>query len=264
MCLFHMAFVVTTFLTADLTMTLPLYRAEYGRPTNNESIWIVPTTFVEDEHMLYIAWVALAFSALSAAFHFANAQLWRSWYLASIADARCPPRWIEYSLSAPLQGVAIAYFTGNMATDNIVSVFGFISSTMFFGHLTEVIARPAGPAEWTRGPFDRLQAHFLGYVPFVFGVALILESFASASSRTFVSNTTGVPVERSMPDFVYIIVISQLLLFSSFTVVQLIVTLSQPKFYVYGELAYMILSLVAKGVLSLLLLANVIAVDAFA
>ena len=66
-----------------------------------------------------------------------------------------------------------------------------------------------------------------------------------------------------MPDFVYAIVVSQLLLFSSFTVVQLVVTLGPPKNYIYGELAYMVLSLVAKGVLSFLLLANVIAISVF-
>lgn len=272
MALFHAAFVVLTAATADLGMKLPLLVPRFVTPgaTGGEDgfrSWVVADGLVADTHSLYIAWTALAFSALSAGFHFLNAggfglaPAWRRWYLDGIAEARCPARWIEYALSAPLQGVAIAYLTGSTTTDVIVAIFALISTTMFFGHLTEVVARPAGELAWTAPASERLAPHFLGYVPFVVAVAILLQGFVRVSSLEPYVDATG--VERKMPDFVFVIVVSQLLLFSSFTVVQLAVTLRAPKDYVYGEIAYMILSLAAKGVLSLLLLTNVIALDIF-
>lgn len=271
MALFHGAFVVLTAATADLGMTLQLYVPKFATPDPSESqVWITVQNqlLVADVHVLHIAWMALAFSALSATFHLLNAgafglaPAWRRWYLDGIAQARCPSRWIEYSLSAPLMGVAITYLTGSTTTDLIVAVFGLISTTMFFGHLTEVVARPADELTWTASTMERLTPHFLGYVPFVVAVAILLQGFVRAAAFSPGPDPTT-QEERGMPDFVYVIVISQVLLFSCFTVVQLVITLGPPRNYINGELAYMTLSLVAKGVLSLLLLANVIALDVF-
>ena len=270
MALFHSIFVVATIGTADLDMALPLLKPTFALPEpaggDGFRSWLVADR-LEEDRPLYITWVALAFSALSAAFHLLNsgalglAPQWRRWYLTGIGDARCPPRWIEYSLSAPLQAVAIAYLTGTTQVDVVVAVFALVSVTMFFGHLTEVVARPATELTWTAPALERLTPHFLGYVPFVVAVAITLQGFARTSSFSYTDPVTN--EVRGMPSFVYAIVVSQLLAFSSFTVVQLVVTLGAPKNYWYGELAYMTLSLVAKGVLSLLLLANVIALDVF-
>lgn len=267
---FHTVFVVVTAATADLGMRLPLLRPEIGAPDVDAEMgsgaddgfrnWVSYRTLVPDSYTLPIAWVALAFSALSAGFHFANAFVWRAFYLGGIADARCAPRWIEYSVSAPLQMMAIAFLSGCTTTEVQVALFGLVSVTMFFGHLTEVVARPRGDA-WSVGVAERLTPHFLGYVPFLFAVAIVLQVFARAAAFEFTDPVTH--EVRRMPTFVYAIVATQLVLFSSFTVVQLVVTLRPPKDYAYGELAYMTLSLVAKGVLSLLLLANVIALEAF-
>lgn len=271
MAAMHGVFFVATLATADMGMALPLYRAGFKSPALSPPpapsdladeltfSWTVPSTAVYDRRLL-IAWVAAGFSALSALFHLLNAQVWRKWYLDGIEACRCPSRWIEYSLSAPLQAVAIAYLTGSMFTDVIVAIFALISTTMFFGYLTEeYAARPAGVESWSRPPLARLQPHFLGYVPFLAAVAIILQAFVRGASAEFVDEEKV----RKMPAFVTVIVVSQLLLFSSFTVVQLVVTLRPPMKYYQGELAYMGLSLGAKGVLSFLLLSNVIAIDVF-
>ena len=172
MALFHGAFVVLTAATADLGMALPLLVPKFSVPDRASldaasgeqqefASWVVAERLVLDKHVLYIAWVALAFSALSAIFHLLNAgafgfaRRWHQWYLDGIAEARCPPRWIEYSLSAPLQGVAIAYLTGSTTTDLIVALFTLVSVTMFFGHLTEVVSRPASEHSWTAPVFER-------------------------------------------------------------------------------------------------------------
>ena len=260
MAAMHGLFLVVTLFTAKMDMKLPLFKsnitiAEQG----TSSAWTVPGQPAFDRD-LYIAWVAAAFSALSAFFHLGNAQLWRDWYLKGILQCRCPSRWIEYSLSAPLQAIAIAYFTGSDFTDVLVAIFFLISTTMFFGLLTEeYAARPLDDKSWISPWRARLLPHFLGYVPFIAAVAIMLQSFLRGAA--FEVEVDG--EIRRMPSFVYAIVISQLLLFSSFTVVQLVVTLRPPSRYYQGEIAYMALSLGAKGVLSLLLLSNVIAIDVF-
>lgn len=270
MAVFHSVFVILTFATADMGMALPLMRPEFSvaAPPDGDGdgyrAWATATTLVPDTHKLYISWIAAAFSALSATFHLLNADVWRTWYLAGIEDCRCPSRWIEYSLSAPLMAVTIGYLTGSTTTDAIVAIFGLISTTMFFGHLCETVARPAGELTWKVPAAERLRPHFLGYVPFVVALAIILQGFARASSFTATIDTGSGEEEIGMPSFVYAIVVTQVLLFSSFTVVQLVFTLRPPVDYVnYSEICYMILSLAAKGILSLLLLTNVIALSVF-
>lgn len=263
MALLHTALFATTLATADMQLTLPLFHVGYDRAanvSNTSAAWIVPGEFVVDSNKLYISWVSAAFSLLSALFHVLNSDVWRAWYLSEIAVCRCRSRWYEYSLSAPLQIVAIAYFTGTMITDLLVAIFGLMSTTMFFGMLTEELARPAGPNAWTRPPLARLQAHFMGYIPYVFAFAIIIQAFVRASAFSTVDSDG---VVRKMPEFVYYIVATQLGLFSSFSVVQLVVTLRPPSKYYQGEIAYMALSLAAKAVLSILLLGNVIAVSVF-
>lgn len=257
MTFFHGLFVITTIATADFGLRLDTYRPVFTNVTNgtDNNAWITPAD-AEVNGQMPIAWIALGFSALSMTFHMLAAFLpaWREWYLNGvIGDARCPPRWLEYSLSAPLQGLAIAWFTGNRFTNELVAIFGLVMTTMFFGHLNESIARPKSDTEWAESnAWIRLQAHVLGWVPFLFAVWMIWDTF-STLERDF----------PNMPDFVRYIVITQLATFSSFGIVQLVITLRPPKYYWQGEISYMVLSLVAKGALSVLLLANVIAVSTF-
>jgi len=62
----------------------------------------------------------------------------------------------------------------------------------------------------------------------------------------------------------YGIVFGELLLFWSFGVVQLVVSLRPPSKYYQGEIAYMWLSLLAKGVLGIVVLSNVLILGSFA
>jgi len=66
-----------------------------------------------------------------------------------------------------------------------------------------------------------------------------------------------------MPAFVYGIVFGELLIFWGFGIVQLVVSLRPPAKYYQGEIAYMWLSLFAKGVLGLLVLSNVLMLGSF-
>tara|TARA_B110001450_G_scaffold251940_1_gene272804 strand:+ start:1227 stop:1514 length:288 start_codon:yes stop_codon:yes gene_type:complete len=91
----------------------------------------------------------------------------------------------------------------------------------------------------------------LGYVPQIVVWYLILAQFYTAVADADASDDT-----RKMPDFVYAIVWGELCLFWSFGFVQLVVLCMPPEKYPYGELVYQLLSLVSKGLLGILLLAN--------
>merc|ERR1712127_809002 len=78
------------------------------------------------------------------------------------------------------------------------------------------------------------------------------------------STTDSFGETREMPAFVYGIVFGELLIFWSFGLVQLVVSLRPPSKYYQGEIAYMWLSLFAKGLLAMLCLANVIMVGGYA
>lgn len=248
----HTGFLLAVLLTADFGLTLPVYRLNFtSADAADDAMWVRPTDVVVDAEMP-IAAIAAGFSALSALFHAANALVWREAYLRNVQLARCPQRWAEYSLSAPLQAVAIARFAGVATGATLWAVAALVSTTMFFGHLTEELSRPASALVWTYPWPRRLQAHVLGYVPFAAAVALVAAEFARLV-REF----------PEMPDFVPVIVATQGALFTSFTFVQLATTLRAPRHYWQGEVAYMVLSLASKGVLSVLLLGNVIAVATF-
>ena len=71
--------------------------------------------------------------------------------------------------------------------------------------------------------------------------------------------------DQKAPDFVTIIIVSQLALFSVFGFTQLFLLLKDngPDWFVTGEISYIVLSLTAKGVLGAILMFFVLAYDTF-
>ena len=68
---------------------------------------------------------------------------------------------------------------------------------------------------------------------------------------------------QSPPAFVYVIIWLQLLLFFSFGIVQIVQIMLPPSAFYKGEIAYQWLSLISKGLLGSLLLANVLVLGSF-
>ena len=71
--------------------------------------------------------------------------------------------------------------------------------------------------------------------------------------------------DQGPPSFVYVIIISQVLLFSCFGITQFISLWREdgPSFFYWSEVSYQVLSLLAKGVLGLTLMLNVLIFDSF-
>ena len=104
---------------------------------------------------------------------------------------------------------------------------------------------------WTAS-FQRLGPHLLGYAPYIVLWYVILD--------TFDYNTRGLPEGEGPPDYVWIIVVGQMFIFSSFAVVQVLqqATHYGCERYWWGEALYVILSVLSKGVLGVVLLANIL------
>lgn len=104
---------------------------------------------------------------------------------------------------------------------------------------------------WT-APFQRLGPHVLGYAPYTILWYVVID--------TFIYNTSNLREGEGPPDFVWIIVFGQVAIFSSFAVVQLLQQASHYgcEYYWWGEALYVILSVVSKGMLGGVLLANIL------
>ena len=254
----HGATALLVLFTADMSLHVNTYKVTWGRSNGTAgAAWVVPEEGVVDR-VFPIAWATAGFSILSALFSFGNAWLWRTYYLRGISVCRCRSRWVEYSLSAPLVAVCIAWVTSTVYSDALLCIFALISTTMFFGELCEDAARPVSEDEWSVSLLPRLKPHLLGWVPFVVAFAVVLQNFANTAAIKFVLPSGE---EVGMPDFVPYLVLVQVLAFTSFAFVQLVVVFVAPKHYWKGELAYQILSLLSKSILSIMLIGNVIGVS---
>ncbi len=165
-----------------------------------------------------------------------------AWYNGMIANERNDARWIEYSVSASLMIVLIAMITGVSDIGALIAIAGVNACMIFFGLVQEVISRPSeGRVNWM--PF--IYGCFAGAVPW----AIIALQVASSEDRG-----------PGPPTFVYAIIVSLFLLFNSFAVNMVLQykRVGPWRSYVFGEKAYIIISLVAKSLLAWQVFANVL------
>lgn len=232
----------------DLEAKAPVYRSVAG--TGSDSDRLVATGIVQVGALNLTALTA-TFFFITAFFHLGNALLWRKWYLAGVQSCFTPSRWVEYTFSAAVLIVLVGYSSGVVIAESLVAIFTLTAVTMFFGLLTEVVARPRSANEWHTSLQLRLQPHILGYVPQVLVWFIVLTSF-------YVSVSDVEATSSSVPSFVYAIVWGELILFWSFAAVQFAVTVLPPRFYPSGEIAYQLLSLTSKTFLGVIFLAYVL------
>jgi hypothetical protein len=158
----------------------------------------------------------------------------RRWYERNLARTVNYARWIEYSISSSLMVVLIAMLTGITGFYALAALFGVNSSMILFGILQE--------------RFNRQDEGGVDWLPFVFGsIAGIVPWIAIAFA--FI----GTSVEgNEVPGFVIGIFISLFVFFNSFAVNQVLQYKRVGKWrdYLYGERAYILLSLAAKSALA--------------
>jgi hypothetical protein len=251
---FHTSFAVLVGLgfgdfQTKLDLSIPVYKTMLT--FSNDTQEFFKPVYVDGGN-LYITWLTLSFFGLSAFFHFAACLVYPKTYLFLVDHKLCPFRWMEYTFSAAIMYLAIAFPTGILNRETLICGFGLISVTMFFGLFTEYLSRPECNDEWSHPLRIRIAPHILGYVPQLVAWAVILLQFLDRP-----------PDAPSPPSFVYALVMTELVLFFSFGLIQLYQLFKPPSSYIYGEIAYMAMSFIAKGSLGAILFTNVLFMSNF-
>jgi hypothetical protein len=229
------------------------------------------------------------FFALSAFFHLVIVigSFYHSFYYWWIDGCRQPLRWIEYSLSASLMIVIISFFAGIRDYHVLLCLFFLCFVTICFGWVTEALSRPhrrrselEGKSAFEREPeksqwhinanrehtlllckssvlaaLQRLGPHLLGWIPFGVVWYIVWDNFTFSVLQS--------DSERQPPDFVYAIIWGEIFIFSSFAISQLLQQSSDWGCHNYWifELLYIVLSIVAKGLLGVILLTNILLIS---
>ena len=163
------------------------------------------------------------------------------WYNANLRRGVNYARWWEYSVSASIMIVLIAMVTGVSDIGAIIAIFGANAAMILFGLIMERSNPDKDRPDWT--PF--LFGCLAGVVPWV----VIAYQVAGAEDR---AQGAGVPT------FVYGIIVSLFVLFNSFAINMLLQykQVGRWRDYIFGEKAYIVLSLTAKTALAWQVFAN--------
>ncbi|MEW6059725.1 MAG: heliorhodopsin HeR [Actinomycetota bacterium] len=171
-----------------------------------------------------------AFLFLSAVAHLVLASLGYKWYRRNLLKGINPARWIEYSASSSLMIVVIAMLVGIYDIAALIVLFALNACMVLFGWMMELHNQTTVRTNWTSYWFGV----FAGAVPWV---AIGLHLFGAHSSP---------------PTFVYWIYGSIFVFFNVFAMNMVLQyrKVGRWRDYLYGERAYVILSLVAKSLLA--------------
>lgn len=193
---------------------------------------LVPVT--ETLFDLRIGPLVALFLFLSAIAHFCIAAPGvNGWYNRNLEKGANYARWMEYALSSSVMIVIIVMLTGMYDAVSLMLIFSLNAMMILFGWMMERHNQSTAKTDWTAYWFGCIA----GAVPWV-AVALYL--FGAG-------NEYGGP-----PTFVYWIFFSIFLFFNVFAINMVLQYKKVGKWrdYVYGERAYIILSLVAKSLLA--------------
>jgi hypothetical protein len=219
--------------------TLPITASYLAGPpgsdmTAPEVLWNVP-----------IGYGVALFLFLAAVDHLLMAApgVW-PWYRRKLAERINYARWIEYSVSASVMIVLIGLVTGIQDVGAVIAIFAINAAMILFGLIMERVNH-------LRDRGDRVD-----WLPFIFG------SLAGAVPWIIIAiqviGAEGQAEGEGVPTFVYGIIISLFLLFNSFAVNMVLqyAGVSRWRDYLFGEKAYIVLSLTAKTLLAWQVFAN--------
>ncbi len=182
---------------------------------------------------LSIPLLVALFFFISAAAHLLIATIYNKKYNQNLARGINKARWIEYSISASIMMVAIAVLVGVYDFTNLLMIFVLIAIMNLLGLVMEVHNLTTQKTNWISYWIGCLA----GVIPwFVIGFCFWLSAEQGSAP----------------PTFVYWIFVSIFIFFSCFAVNMVLQykKIGPWKNYLYGERAYIILSLVAKSLLA--------------
>jgi len=206
-----------------LPVTISFLEGPPGTPATTNTVYDLP-----------IGPAVAAFLLLAAIDHgLMAAPRIHGWYERNLRLERNPARWWEYSVSASLMIVLIAMYTGISDLAALVAIFGVNVAMILFGLAMEYANAPGAPVDWR---------------PFFYGcVAGAVPWIAITIQIGYSQAQTG-----SVPGFVFGIFATLLVLFMSFGVNMALQYRRRGPWrsYLFGERAYLVLSLTAKSLLA--------------
>ena len=176
------------------------------------------------------------FLFISALAHLIIGTVYYPRYVANLKQGANFARWMEYALSSSWMIVIIGVLVGMYDAPSLILLFFLNMMMILFGHMMELHNLKFDKVNWTSYVFGCIA----GIVPWI----VMGWYFYGA-----ISNTNEI---SPVPNFVYGIFISLFVFFNIFAVNML---LQYKKFgpwknYLFGEVVYIVLSLVAKSLLA--------------
>jgi hypothetical protein len=170
------------------------------------------------------------FLGLAALDHLLTATAARTTYEADLRAGINRFRWVEYSVSATVMVLLIAFYTGITGIAALIGIAGANVAMILFGWLQEAV-NPPGAATTTMKPF------WFGCV---------------AGAAPWIAIGYHLVAAEEVPDFVIGIFVSLFIFFNSFALNQWLQyrRIGPWRSYAVGESAYLVLSLVAKSALA--------------
>lgn len=183
---------------------------------------------------LNLATLVIVFLLLSSLAHLLIATVYRKKYEANLKKGMNKARWYEYSLSASTMLVAIALLTGIYDLGTLLMIFGLTAIMNLMGLAMEVYNQGREKVSWLAYNIGCLA----GIIPWIV-----------IGMMFWAGNKYGV---GDPPTFVYFIYVSLFLFFNCFAINMVLQYKKIGKWenYLYGERAYIILSLLAKSALA--------------
>lgn len=178
-----------------------------------------------------VGWAIAAFLTLAAVDHLVTATVGRRRYESDLRRGLNAFRWVEYSFSATIMIVLIAFYNGIVEVSAVFGVIGANVAMILFGWLQELM-NPPGRTSTTM-------------LPFWFGCV--------AGAAPWVAITWNLVAAREdVPGFVFGIFVSLFVFFMSFALNQWLQyrEVGRWRSYAFGEKSYLVLSLVAKSALA--------------
>ncbi|CAA9404094.1 heliorhodopsin HeR [uncultured Nocardioides sp.] len=171
-----------------------------------------------------------AFLALAALDHGMTATVLRGRYESDLRRGINRFRWIEYSVSATIMVLLIAFYAGITQLTTAIAIIGANVAMILFGWLQEEM-NPPGRSSTTM-------------LPFWFGCV--------AGAAPWAAITLNIVGAETIPGFVYGIFFSLFVFFMSFALNQYLQyrEVGPWRSYAFGEKAYLVLSLGAKSALA--------------
>jgi len=216
------------YLSKDFTLPITITYLDFNRAT--QSLFPVTKTLFN----VPLAWLVVAFLLMSMTAHLIISTVWARGYKKDLEKGMNRARWYEYSISASTMMVAIAMLVGIYDIGSLIMIVGLIAVMNLCGLIMEVHNQTTQKTKWVSFWVGCLA----GIVPWI---VIALYFWASATYGN------GKP-----PTFVYYIFVSIFVFFNCFALNMFLQykKIGPWKNYLFGERAYIILSLVAKSALA--------------